>query len=137
MVGVSNQDGGVSEQQQTRFRKSLQALMPYQMAGKTKKTNGYDIYPSHSLGDGRIYNGYASLAKWMADYPCIIIDGFSGVLWDDVQICLEEAFAGLGLKIRWVQAAQFLKPAGEIRQSIAPGFFSNKRNSRMERGRRI
>ena len=127
MFGISNRNGEISEQRQTRFRKSLQAVMPYQLADKTNKTGGYNIYPSHSLESGKIHNGYTSLAKWMADYPCIIVDGFSGVLWDDVQTCLQKAFDKLGLKIRWVQTSQFLRPAGEIQQMIAP--FLGERDS--------
>ena len=88
MVEISNQAGGVGEQRQTSFRKSLQALLPYQVTGKPDKKQGYDIYPFHSLGNGKIHNGYPALAKWMADYTCVIIDGVSGVLWEDVQACL-------------------------------------------------
>ena len=127
MVGVSNQDGGVSEQRQTRFRKSLQALLPYQLTGKTNKKQGYDIYPFHSLGKGKIHNGYSSVAKWMADYPCVIVEGLCGVLWEDVQACLQDAFTALGLKIRWITASQFLLPAGEASQLVAP--FLGERDS--------
>lgn len=127
MFGISNRNGEVSEQRQTRFRKSLQAVMPFHVADKKASIQGYDIYPSHSLESGMIYNGYASLAKWMAGYPCVVVDGFSGVLWDDVQACLQEAFDKLGLRIRWVQVSQFLRTAGEIEQMIAP--FLGERDS--------
>ena len=42
MVEISNQAGGAGEQQQTSFRKSLQALLPYQLTGKRNKKPGYD-----------------------------------------------------------------------------------------------
>ena len=127
MFGISNRTGGVSEQRQTRFRKSLQAVMPYQTADKTNKAGGYDIYPSHSLGNGKIFNGYHSLAKWITNYSFVIIDGFSGVLWDDVQECLSAAFQQTGLKIKWVDASDFLKPANDIQQLVVP--FLGERDS--------
>jgi len=127
MFGISKRTGEVSEQRQIPFRKSLQGVMPYQLSDKTNNTDGYDIYPTHPLGGSRICNGYKSLAKWMKDYRCIMVDGFSGVLWDDVQACLQEAFATMGLKIRWVRASHYLKPANEIQQIVAP--FLGERDS--------
>ncbi len=127
MVGISKQDGQVGEQLQSRFRKSRQALLPYQLTGKTNGTQGYDIYPYHSLGNGKIHNGYASLAKWITGYRCVIIDGFSGVLWNDVQTCLQDALAALGLKIQWIDVSQFLRDEKEIQQLVAP--FLGERDS--------
>jgi len=127
MVGISKGKGEVSEQRQARFRKSLQGVMPYQLTGKASKKDGYDIYPTHSLGEGRIFNGYSTLAKWMADYNCIIVDGFSGVLWNDVQACLEEAFTQTKLRVNWVQVSQFLRPVNEIAELVAP--FLGERDS--------
>ena len=127
MVGISKGKGEVSEQRQARFRKSLQDVMPYQLTSKAGKKDGYDIYPTHSLGEGRIFNGYGTLAKWMANYNCIIIDGFSGVLWNDVQTCLEEAFIQTKLRVNWVQVSQFLRPANEIAELVAP--FLGERDS--------
>ena len=127
MVGISKGKGEISEQRQTRFRKSLQDVMPYQLTSKASKKNGYDIYPTHSLGEGRIFNGYGTLAKWMANYNCIIIDGFSGVLWNDVQACLEEAFIQTKLRVNWVQVSQFLRPANEITELVTP--FLGERDS--------
>jgi len=127
MVGISKGKGEVNEQRQARFRKSLQDVMPYQLTSKAGKKDGYDIYPTHSLGEGRIFNGYGTLAKWMANYNCIIIDGFSGVLWNDVQACLEEAFIQTKLRVNWVQVSQFLRPANEITELVTP--FLGERDS--------
>ncbi|MEO5564669.1 MAG: class I mannose-6-phosphate isomerase [Chitinophagaceae bacterium] len=119
MLEIRNREEGVSEQQDSRFRKSAQAIMPYRVA-VTNDTNGYDIYPYRGLGSEKIFNGYDSLVRWMSDFPCIIIDGFSGVLWDEVQSNLSEAFAKEGLKVRWIRAEQFLKPATELEKLVAP-----------------
>lgn len=127
MFDVSNRTTGVSERKPARFRKSLQAIMPYRVADRPGTTGAYDIYPCHSIGNGKIFNGYDSLADWMAQHACVIVDGFSGVLWDDVQFCLAEAFAKKGLAVRWIDARQFLKPAEEIQKLVAP--FLGERNS--------
>lgn len=120
MVGTSNQAGEISEQRQARFRKSGQALLPYRLTGSPTNKQGYDIYPFHALGKGKIYNGYNTLAKWMAAYPCVLVDGFSGVVWQDVQSCLQDAFSSLRLKIRFIQAADYMLSPGEISELVAP-----------------
>lgn len=127
MFEVSNREEEVSEQQFSQFRKTGQALMPYKTSGHINTSGGYDIYPFHSLGRGKVFNGYDSLAAWIANFPCVIIDGFSGVLWEEVQSSLASAFKKQKLKVRWIQADQFLKPSAEIEKLIAP--FLGERDS--------
>jgi len=127
MFGISNRTGAVGEQGQTRFRKTLQAIMPYQVKDRTRITEGYDIYPSRSLGNGKIFNGYETLAKWIATQPVVAIEGFSGVLWEDVQTCLAEAFKKAGVQVQWIPTAEFLKPAAAINELVTP--FLGERDS--------
>jgi mannose-6-phosphate isomerase class I len=108
------------EQIRARFRKSTQAVMPYHLSGKRSTGQGYDIYPVHPLGSGKIKNGYTSLAAWIAGYPAVIIDGFSGVLWEEVQSCLEETFAKEGVKTGWIKAADFLKGERDVLDLVEP-----------------
>lgn len=126
MFEVSNREEEVSEEQLSRFRKTGQVLMPHRI-DNTRTPGGYDIYPYHSLGKGKVFNGYDSLAAWIANFPCVIIDGFSGVIWEEVQSQLANAFKKQKLKLRWIQADQFLKPAAEIEQLVAP--FLGERDS--------
>lgn len=127
MFEISNREVGVTEWQKSRFRKSSQAVMPHRLPGKPNGTDTYDIYPYHSLANGVIYNGYDSLAAWMRNFSCVVIDGFSGVLWEDVQSCIDESFTKKGVKIKWIQAETFLKPAADIQKMVA--FFLGERDS--------
>src|SRR4051812_7196166 len=110
MLEIVNGAAGVSDVKNARYRKSLQPLMPYQITDKKEEQQGYDIYPFHALDSNKIHNGYLSLAKWMAAYPCVIVDGYSGVLWQDVQTCLREAFLQAGINVHFIEAAGFLRP---------------------------
>lgn len=94
--------------------------MPHHLSGKPAGAEGYDIYPVHSLGQGKIMNGYTSLASWIAAHPAVVIDGFSGVLWDVVQTSLEEAFAKERVKTGWINAADYLKSEEEILALVEP-----------------
>lgn len=120
MFEISNREAGVSDWRNSRFRKSTQAIMPFRATDKSNAVEGYDIYPYHSLGQDKIFNGYDSLVKWMADFKCVIIDGFSGVLWNDVQSNLAASFSREGLRARFIPTAQFCKPAHQIETMVAP-----------------
>ncbi|HTL10802.1 MAG TPA: class I mannose-6-phosphate isomerase [Chitinophagaceae bacterium] len=120
MVGISNQAGSISEAQQTLFRKSLQAVLPHRLPGKETVQEGYNIYPYHSLGNGKIQQGYDSLAKWMADHSCVIVDGFSGVCWADVEDGLRAAFKRMGLQVQYISMAQYLLPPAVLQEMVAP-----------------
>jgi mannose-6-phosphate isomerase class I len=127
MFEISNREVGLTEWRHSRFRKSAQAIMPYRVSNKSHKNDGYAIYPYHSLGQDVIFNGYDSLVDWMAGHSSVIIDGFSGVLWEDVQSCLDEAFNKKGLKIRWIKSSEFLRPSSEVEKLVAP--FLGERDS--------
>jgi mannose-6-phosphate isomerase class I len=104
----------------TKFRQSLQPLMPRQLVPEMVKTEGYSIYPYHSLGKQKIFQGYLSLAKWILSHEEVIIDGYSGVLWNDVYVCLNAAFENVGVKVRWIFASDYLKPVKQIDQLVRP-----------------
>jgi mannose-6-phosphate isomerase class I len=127
MLEILNNATGVSEWKNSRVRKSSQAILPVRVAEKDSSIEGYDIYPRHAIGNGKIFNGYTSLAKWIASSGNVVIDGFSGVLWDIVQDCLNESFAKEGLKIQWIRIDQFLKPVAATAELVAP--FLGERDS--------
>ncbi|MDQ3278217.1 MAG: class I mannose-6-phosphate isomerase [Bacteroidota bacterium] len=108
------------EQTKPLLRKSTQPVMPSHLSGKQSLGNGYDIYPVHSLGSGKIRNGYPSLAAWIASHSAVIIEGVSGVLWSEVQRCLQEAFEKKGVKAGWIKAADYLKDERAIQDMVAP-----------------
>ncbi|RYZ49996.1 MAG: hypothetical protein EOP49_14975, partial [Sphingobacteriales bacterium] len=120
MSEISIQSPETHEQVRSRFRKSTQAVMPFHLSGKQSIVDGYDIYPSHSLGSGKIKNGYASLAEWIRGYPMVVIDGYSGVLWDEVQTYLDEAFKKEGIKTGWIRAADYLKHERDVLDLVTP-----------------
>jgi mannose-6-phosphate isomerase class I len=100
------------------MRRSDQFILPEK---KTQSTEGkYDIYPSFRLEGGRIHQGFDSLAGYLAKFPVIIIDGYSGVLFEDFRERLNRSFDDLGKKVSWTNVDHFLKPAGIINKMISP-----------------
>jgi mannose-6-phosphate isomerase class I len=100
------------------YRKTEQFLMP---AHKQKENIGrYGLYPTHSVGDGKIHTGFESLATEIQKNKTIIIDGYLGVFYENVKNKLQNNFEKLGLKTNWIDTSQALKPEAEIDQLIAP-----------------
>ncbi len=120
MFEISNDAADVSDWKEQRSRKSAQAVMPFRVNGNETSVEGYRIYPSHPLGSGKIFNGYDRLVEWMKDSRCVIVDGFSGVLWDDVEASIAAAMERHGARCHIIRTQDFLKSPGEIEKLVRP-----------------
>mgnify|MGYP003850724049 CR=1 FL=1 len=100
------------------WRNSSQYLMPLE------KQNGsggqYRIYPTHSLGKGKISSGFENLAIELKQYKTIIIDGYIGVFFENLRTNLQEYFNHVTLKVNWIDVSASLKNEAEIDELIAP-----------------
>jgi mannose-6-phosphate isomerase class I len=104
----------------TDFRKSTQFLMPLHISDADSNTQTYNIYPTCSLGKGSIHHGYETLAAWIAEHKTVVIDGYVGVLWTEVQSSLHEHFANKGLNVNWILATDYLKSKTVIDEMVKP-----------------
>lgn len=104
----------------TLLRKTAQYLMPSHLTEPADQKEGYNIYPSFSLGDNKIFRGYASLTEWMIGQKTVLIEGYAGVFYDQVQQAISECLAKRGLKANWMNTSDYLKPAAHIDQLVAP-----------------
>ncbi len=100
------------------FRKSSQFLMPEQKQLEVK--GKYGLYPTHSLGEGKIFTGFESLAEDIQKHKTVIIDGYEGVFFEDIRKTLQDVFAKIRLKVNWIDVFAALKSEPEIDNMIAP-----------------
>lgn len=84
----------------------------------------YDIYPSFPLAPGVIAVGFAALATVIlevaADGRNVVIDGYGGVLWNDVRRRLDAELRALGVHATWVDVRDMMLSAGRIDELVAP-----------------
>lgn len=99
------------------YRKTEQALLP---ATLPEQPEHYRLYPHTELSPGLIGLGYEDLATVLSEHPVIILEGYSGVLWDDVRQKLEQSLNHLGKTVAWQNVWQALKPTREIDGMTAP-----------------
>jgi mannose-6-phosphate isomerase class I len=80
----------------------------------------YDIYPSFKLEKNQIFSGFDSLAELFLQNKIIIIDGYSGVFFDQFCQKLEEFFKSRGIKTSWKITSEFIKAAESIDELVSP-----------------
>jgi hypothetical protein len=100
-------------------------------AGKKVKTEKgkYDIYPTFPIEEGKLFEGFTSLAKAIADEKVIVIDGYIGKFFDDFKKRLEDEFARIGKKVVWISVDQALKEEAEISRIKKPVLYFMEDNS--------
>lgn len=107
-------------------RKSSQFLMPNRIDELKNLENEYHVYPAFSIGPGKILNGYDSLASFIIEHKNVVIDGYVGVFWDEIQRELVRQFEDKNLTANWIFTSNFLKPAAQIQKLIEPFLGDNE-----------
>lgn len=102
------------------LRKGAQYLMPSRLTTRPDVCEGYNIYPSHALGNNKIFNGYASLTSWIIEQKTVVIDGYVGVFWEKVREAINNCLAQEGITANWIKTEDFLKSTSEIEQLVSP-----------------
>ena len=74
------------------WRKSSQGLMPQNSPAILIDEGDYNIFPFHSLDEGKIFTGYSSLADWIIRQKTVAIDGFGGNDWSAIRQNLSISF---------------------------------------------
>jgi len=105
-------------QDKNKGRSRTQAQMPAKI--ELKEYDGYDIYPYHAIGNGKISAGYRSLAVWLSGHKFVALDGYVGVFWEDVRYSLQAAFDDLRVSVKWVETADYLKHPFVVQKMVAP-----------------
>ena len=118
MFEASSDTAAQTDLLETNYRSSSQPLLPQRM--DVAKSDGYQLYPYHPLGEGKIFSGYASLAAWMATQRQVMIDGYGGVLWQEVKDCLQKIFDQSGLRVHWTDIRKLMKPAAAVQAMVEP-----------------
>ncbi|MBT3382891.1 MAG: class I mannose-6-phosphate isomerase [Prolixibacteraceae bacterium] len=99
------------------FRKTSQYLMPAKKQGEN--IGKYGLFPTHSVGEDKIFAGFESLASEIQNHKTIIIDGFLGVFYKNIKEQLQNNFEKRGLKINWIDISEALIPEPEIDKLVA------------------
>ncbi|MDO9254011.1 MAG: class I mannose-6-phosphate isomerase [Bacteroidales bacterium] len=103
---------------ETNWRKTDQFLMP--VSKEISAKGMYDLYPTLKIEDGKIAEGFESLAWQLKDEKQLVIDGYIGVFFDDFRQKLDAEFRKLGMKAYWQSTNLAMKPEEMIDIMIEP-----------------
>lgn len=99
-------------------RKTTQHLIPTKKENDTQ--NSYRIYPSFNIGKEKIHLGYNTLAENLINEKTLLLDGYIGVNWNEVQHELCLALQNKGLRVNAININDCLKPESEIQILVEP-----------------
>jgi mannose-6-phosphate isomerase class I len=100
------------------FRKTTQGLMPAQTSATTP--GEYTIYPGFPIEDRKIWSGYREFAKQILSNPVVVLDGFPGVLWENVRDHLTAELNSLGVQAAWQDISTAMLRPEAVDALIAP-----------------
>lgn len=117
LAGRQNKENG---EQTSSWRLSSRALLPKNVNDHSREPGSYDISPSPPLGDGPVFPGFGSLARWMAGQQLLVLDGYAGIDWSTVREQCSLFFRQQNIRVTWYEASAFLKPEAEIEALVMP-----------------
>ena len=109
-----------SSKEVAALRNTNQALMPDRIGISKGQASGYNIFPFHSLGSGKIFSGFDTLADFLAGSELVVLDGYAGVYWNVIRERLEVEFGKAGKTVKWFEAADHLKASCDIEKLVLP-----------------
>jgi mannose-6-phosphate isomerase class I len=103
----------------TLFRDTKQFVMP--AVKPVSESDRYNIYPSFSIGDGKIFRGVDSLTEIIEGKRIVIIDGYEGVFFETLRKEISELLMKKhNIDADWINASAFFKPENEINILVEP-----------------
>ncbi|MEX1274350.1 MAG: class I mannose-6-phosphate isomerase [Bacteroidota bacterium] len=101
-------------------RKTTQHLAPARPP--FVEPGSYNIYPGFPLAPGKIGLGFEAMADRIlaSGQRAVILDGFVGVIWDQLVERLGSELGRKGKKVRFIDIRSSLLPAGEITKLTKP-----------------
>ena len=101
-----------------KYRETQQYLLPE--TKECPEAGHYDIYPSFVLEPGVIFHGVEALARHLAGYKTIILDGFEGVFYEELAEGLNKEFNRMGLQASFRFVWEAMKDEEDIREMVRP-----------------
>lgn len=101
------------------WRESLQPLLPLD-AGKVATNENYESMPFFSLGGQEIVAGVAQLTDWIIEQKTVLIDGYGGVFFKEIQLQIQKELEVRGITAKWQFTTDYLKSEAELNLMVAP-----------------
>lgn len=103
-----------------QWRQSGEQILPENIHNFNPSPEGYNLYPVHTLGEGKIFDGFTTLAAWIIEKKTVLIDGYVGVFWSEIERLLQTEFTKKQVKVNWLRTADQMKSAATVLELVNP-----------------
>ncbi|KIA92073.1 ROK family transcriptional regulator [Pedobacter kyungheensis] len=103
-----------------QWRQSGEQILPENIHDFNPSPEGYNLYPVHTLGAGKIFDGFTTLAAWIIEKKTVLIDGYVGVFWSEIERLLQTEFTKKQVKVNWLHTADQMKTAATVMELVNP-----------------
>lgn len=100
------------------YRLTNQPLLPVHPL--ELNTDGYNLYPAFHLEDGKIYEGLRLMADYIRSCGTVIIDGYVGVFWQQIENNLAALFNASNIHVHICRTVDWFYPEEKINAMVAP-----------------
>ena len=102
------------------IRESSQPLLPASLSQEITSKSQYNHIPSHQLGAKKIFSGFDTLVDWIMTQKTVVIDGYVGVFFTDIQEEIDALLKDKGVSVAWHTSEKYLKSAEDIDRLVKP-----------------
>ena len=102
------------------IRESSQPLLPASLSQEITSKSQYNHIPSHQLGAKKIFSGFDTLVDWIMTQKTVVIDGYVGVFFTDIQEEIDALLKDKGVSVTWHTSEKYLKSAEDIDRLVKP-----------------
>lgn len=102
------------------IRESSQPLLPASLSQEITSKSQYNHIPSHQLGAKKIFSGFDTLVDWIMTQKTVVIDGYVGVFFTDIQEEIDALLKDKGVSVTWHTSEKYLKSAENIDRLVKP-----------------
>ncbi len=80
----------------------------------------FDPQPVFPVEPGKISRDLNALARLLAGQRVVAIDGYVGILWDELREVLDERFVAEGVEVSWFDVREALLPGAQVEAYVEP-----------------
>ncbi len=103
-----------------KWRNSMQPLLQQHIYENSTEKNDYNPIPYHKLGKGKIHNGFGTLVAWIIEQKNVLIDGYGGIFFNDIQQEVQKKLEENGFSVKWHHTTDYFKSEDEVTEMVKP-----------------
>jgi len=103
-----------------KWRNSMQPLLQQHVYENSSEGTDYNPTPYHKLGKGKVQSGFGSLVAWIIEQKNVLIDGYGGIFFNDIQQEIQRKIEENGFSVKFHLTADYFKSEEDVTEMVKP-----------------